>query len=65
MDEYTDAKALQKVMAPPGGFHFSDWPKTQGFYVMGNMHFGLTTKPSRFHRLMVRLILGWKWRDNV
>lgn len=40
-------------------------PKYVGTYeVNGNLHFSFYKKPSLFHRLMTRILLGWKWHDN-
>lgn len=41
-------------------------PTYAGMYRMGGplgVGFGLPRKPSIFHRLMVRLLLGWTWED--
>jgi len=38
-------------------------PKYVGGYQMGDFRFNLTTKPAWWHRLGVRLVLGWKWVD--
>ena len=38
-------------------------PPVVGSYELRGVGFYLTVKPCWFHRLMVRWILGWKWRD--
>ena len=35
-----------------------------GGYQMGSFRFNLTRKPSFWHRLGVRLVLGWTWVDT-
>lgn len=46
----------------------SSFPKDVGGYRMGGAHgvvFMLRTKPNWFHRLGVRLVLGWIWEDKA
>jgi len=41
--------------------------KYVGTYELGKdsgTYFSLLKKPNWFHRTMVRLILGWVWKDN-
>ncbi len=48
-----------------GGFvKFRVPPKPEGCYYISD-YFSITVmkKPSWFHRKMVELILGWKWKD--
>ena len=35
-----------------------------GGYDIGGVRFMLTRRPSWWHRLMVRLVLGWEWHDE-
>jgi hypothetical protein len=34
-----------------------------GYYVLQDFIVQTVKKPHWFHRLMTRLLLGWKWRD--
>jgi len=38
-------------------------PKVVGSYDLGGARFGLTKKPNKFNRLMVKIFLGWTWKD--
>lgn len=38
-------------------------PKVVGSYDLGGARFGLTKKPNKFNRLMVKIFLGWSWKD--
>jgi|TARA_B110000444_G_C18655355_1_gene508120 hypothetical protein len=38
-------------------------PKVVGSYDLGGVRFGLTKKPNKFNRLMVKIFLGWTWKD--
>lgn len=40
-------------------------PRFVGGYQMGEFRFTLTRKPAWWHRLGVRLVLGWRWVDDV
>lgn len=48
-----------KLVEPP--------PEPVGYYDIGGppwgMYVAIYSRPNRFHRFMVRLILGWAWRD--
>jgi hypothetical protein len=50
-------------------YQFMTVPKRVGGYRMGEapgyIQFNLTSKPNWLHRMGVRLILGWKWIDEV
>ena len=48
-------------------FIFSSTPKYVGMYCLGgNPGFciNLANKPNWFHRTMMKLCLGWEWRDT-
>lgn len=32
--------------------------------IAGNFHIHVRDRPSRFHRLMARVLLGWHWQDS-
>jgi hypothetical protein len=34
-----------------------------GYYDVSGTYFAIRRKPAWLHRLAVRWILGWKWRD--
>lgn len=36
-----------------------------GYYVLEDFIVQTVKKPHWFHRLMTRLLLGWKWRDEA
>tara|TARA_R110000772_G_scaffold57747_5_gene130654 strand:- start:3 stop:191 length:189 start_codon:yes stop_codon:yes gene_type:complete len=38
-------------------------PEVVGSYDLGGVRFGLTKKPNKFNRLMVKIFLGWTWKD--
>ena len=38
-------------------------PKLIGSYDIGGSRINLTKKPNKFHRLMVKIFLGWTWKD--
>ena len=38
-------------------------PKPIGSYDLGGLSFSLTKKPNKFNRLMVKIFLGWTWKD--
>jgi hypothetical protein len=41
-------------------------PTIVGRYVISEgLHFTFTRKPNWFHRIMVRLLLGWEWQDEL
>lgn len=69
LDEYfaMDSKHDDVVDAlPPHHFTFNTGPAPVGFYSLGRgpgTRFMLTQRPNWFHRLMVRLVLGWRWED--
>jgi len=43
-------------------FHYKT---TVGYYLVGKNHrFHVKEKPSWFHRMMVKLILGWEYVDE-
>jgi hypothetical protein len=50
-------------------YQFYTPPPTVGGYrmgdhtMLGSVTFTLPTKPHWFHRMAVRLVLGWKWVD--
>jgi len=46
---------ILKIPVPVGGYRIGDGEVS--------IIFNLTEKPSRFHRLMVKWILGWEWVD--
>jgi hypothetical protein len=50
-------------------FKFHEQPTRVGGYRMGEdpgyIQFNLTKKPNWFHRLGVRIVLGWVWIDGV
>ena len=50
--------------SPTFAFTVTSWPKQVGGYQMGDIQFNLTRKPSWWHRLGVRLVLGWRWVDT-
>lgn len=38
--------------------------RVAGFYkIPGGFSFALANRPNWFNRLMVRLLLGWRWED--
>lgn len=39
------------------------FPTLVGVYKLDTISFGLTYKPSWFHRKMMKLCLGWEWVD--
>jgi hypothetical protein len=46
---------------------FHKYPTYVGTYELGKdsgTYFSLLKKPNWFYRTMVRLILGWIWKDN-
>lgn len=45
---------------------FRDFPKQSGSYRLDNGHiaFGLTTKPSRWHRFWTWVFLGWVYHEE-
>ena len=42
-------------------FNESSYPVSPGYYDLGGVHLELDKKPRWLHRVMVRLVLGWKW----
>ena len=56
------ASYASSVGSGPG---FCSFPKYVGGYQMGDIRFSLTHKPRWWHRLGVRLVLGWKWVDDT
>ncbi len=42
----------------------TSYPKYVGGYQMGDIRFNLAHKPSWWHRLGVRVVLGWQWVDT-
>jgi hypothetical protein len=46
------------------GYSFADLnPKYAGGYCIGELQINLKEKPIWLHRTMMRLCLGWEWRD--
>ena len=55
---------LHEVKPGKAGEHqFKPSPDFVGGYHIGLIEFCMTVKPSWFHRYMVRLVLGWEWKD--
>jgi hypothetical protein len=43
---------------------FSALPKYSGYYTIGGLSVSMVEKPNWFHRKMMKLCLGWEWRDG-
>jgi hypothetical protein len=42
-----------------------EYPKILGYYVINKeLKVAFTRKPSRFYRMMTKILLGWVWRDE-
>ncbi len=54
-----NSNTYQFYTPPPavGGYRMGDHT------MVGSVTFSLPTKPHWFHRMAVRLVLGWKWVD--
>lgn len=39
-------------------------PAVGAYWIGDGIGFHMLTRPSWFHRLMMRLLLGWVWKDN-
>ena len=46
------------------GAQFTTPPDYVGGYHIGLVEFCMSQKPIWFHRVMVRLVLGWEWKDS-
>jgi len=51
----------------PVEFQLQDKPKAVGFYWVGGVGTGvgfpMTRKPWWLHRLFMRVVFGWQWRE--
>ena len=44
---------------------FVKLPKYKGYYsINNNLRISFEKKPNWFHRIMTRLLLGWRWKND-
>ena len=68
MNNYSKKTSLtdsDEIIEISSGAHIIyDPPKAVGYMeILPSVEYHITKKPKWFHRIMVRILLGWKWVD--
>ena len=61
--EATDQSSKSAILKLPNFSNFQLPKPSIGSYDIGGSRISLTKKPNKFHRLMVKIFLGWTWKD--
>lgn len=66
LHEVGDPPPLTMMNPPPhvGGYHIGYEERPDGSS-WSNIEFRMSVKPLWLHRYMVRVLLGWEWRDDA